>query len=357
MIVRAPSRLPNWRRRVAVATCSLIVLAGCGEAAPSGAGSADLATESAAPAVASSAPSPAVSSPAAPSSANAPAAAAIQGLQGATLYGAADRDDGVVAVGSSDDLAAGWASADGDGWQSTWVASDGGPSQFRAVAAVDDGFVAAAGADDAPSTIWTSDDGGAWSPVEATGIQGRINAMTVHDGRLVAVADLLGTDGAAEGGEAAGGAVYTSGDGSSWSALTDELVVGEATVSDVTGGDGGLVIVGFDVDGGTVWLDAEPRREPITDGFEGATIQGVAATDDGFIALGRGVADLRPVAWTSPDGRGWKRTDLDADVFGPAEQIHDLTTTADGDLLAVGATDAGGMVWTSADGLTWTRGR
>lgn len=356
MIVRSPSRPACWRRRVAAVACSVVVLAACGEAAPSGAGSADPASTPAPTALASSAPSP-VASP--PTTEPAPAAgtAAVQGLQGATLYGVAGRDDGVVAVGSTDELAAGWTSADGQAWQPAWLASDGGPARFRAVAASEDGLVAAAGADDTPSTIWTSDDGGAWSPVEATGIEGRINALTFHDGRLVAVADLLGTEGAIEGGEAAGTAVYVSDDGSSWSVLTDELLVGEATVSDVVGGDGGLVIVGFDVDGGTVWLDAEPRREPITDGFEGSTIQGVAATDDGFVALGRGVADLRPVAWTSPDGRAWKRTDIDADVFGPSEQIHDLTTTADGRLLAVGATDDGGMVWTSADGVTWMRGR
>ncbi|MBW3604618.1 MAG: hypothetical protein KY460_06825 [Actinobacteria bacterium] len=332
-------------------TGSLVVLAACGEAAPSGPGSADFSTERTTTAVASAAPSPAASPPASEPAA-ATGTAAVSGLRGATLYGVTGRDAGVVAVGSADEFAAGWTSADGQVWQPAWVASDGGPARFRAVAAGDDGLVAFAGADDSASTVWTSDDGGAWAPVEASGIEGRINAVAFHDGQWFAVGDLIDT----EGGEAVGGAVYVSDDGSSWSVLTDELLVGEATVSDVVGGDGGLVIVGFDVDGGTVWLDTEPRREPITDGFEGSTIQGVAVTDDGFVALGRGVADLRPVAWTSPDGRSWERTDLDADVFGPSEQIHDLTTTADGRLLAVGATDDGGMVWTSADGVTWARG-
>jgi hypothetical protein len=59
--------------------------------------------------------------------------------------------------------------------------------------------------------------------------------------------------------------------------------------------------------------------------------------------------------WTSTEGRRWRRTELDTDAFAPGDEIHDLTTTPDGFLVAVGTSEEGGVVWTSTDGLTWAR--
>lgn len=129
----------------------------------------------------------------------------------------------------------------------------------------------------------------------------------------------------------------------------------ELTVSDVTVGGAGTMVVGFDAAGGAVWLDPASSSEPITDGFGAATVQGVAATAERLVALGRGIVDLQPVAWTSSDGSGWERMELDDDVFGPDDQIHDLTAVDDR-LIAVGASPTGGAVWTSADGQIWSRG-
>ncbi|CAN5914924.1 hypothetical protein BH23ACT10_BH23ACT10_05890 [soil metagenome] len=333
-------------RRAAVAICCALLLAACGEAAPNAQPSSAPGAEPSAD-TSTAGPSPAASLPASePGHTAAPAS----GLDGATLYGVAGSDSGLVAVGSADGFAAAWTSTDAGTWQPATVEQDGGPPQFRGVAAdPDGGLVAFSGADDEASGVWTSDDGTAWAGIDASGIDGRINAVTFSDGRWLAVGDLIDAEGFAT-----SGVLYSSADARSWKVETDELTGTELTVSDVVVSAVGTVVVGFDAAGGAVWLDPAGSSEQITDGFGAATVQGVAATDDGLVALGRSIAGLQPLAWMSADAGAWQRAELDAEVFGPDDQIHDLTAAA-GELIAVGASPAGGAVWTSTDGQTWQR--
>jgi hypothetical protein len=135
------------------------------------------------------------------------------------------------------------------------------------------------------------------------------------------------------------------------------MAMNEGTVSDVAVAAGRVVVVGFDVRGARMWTvgDGGATTPAEGEGFAGATVDGVAAAGDGFVALGRDVADLRPVAWTSVDGLTWTRHQVDTDVFAPDEQVHDLTAAAGG-VVAVGGSPGGGAVWSSADGVSWTRG-
>lgn len=335
-------------QRLAVALCGAVLLAACGAVPSSAPTRAEVS-------VGSSSPVETVPAATAQASGRGATVAPKSGLVGAMLHGVTSRDEGLIAVGSADGSAAAWSSADGRTWQQADVPTNDGPARFRAIAAADTELLAFAGSDDQLSTVWTSTDATSWTPVDAVGIEGRINGVTFHDGQWFAVGDLTGGDRPAEGGEAISGVIYVSSDGRSWRVLSDELTGSEATVSDIAANDGLVVVAGFDTAGGVVWLDPAGRFERIADGFSAATIQTVAVTSDGYVALGRGIADPRPFVWTSTGGRRWQRTELDSDAFAQGDEIHDLTTTAAGLLVAVGASEEGGVVWTSTDGLTWAR--
>jgi hypothetical protein len=337
-----PSNARTWW---SVALCS-VLLAGCGAAATSSATQAPTAT----PASSAPASSPADGSDVAAAPA-APAATRVStGLEGALLHGIAASADGMVAVGAAGAGAAAWTSSDGVAWQPMEVASAGDATALRAVA-LDGGGVAFGATDTGRSRIWSATDGSQpWEPADGGGIDGHVNAVAVAGDRRVAVGDVLD----AEGGGAAAGAVWTSDDGLRWEPLAD-LPLNEGTVSDVVVNAGTVVVVGFDVDGGRVWTSTgDEDLEAVDAGeFATATIQGVAHTDGGYVALGRALDDLRPIVWRSDDGLTWNREELPGDAFAPDLQINDLTTV-DGTLVAVGAAPEGGAVWTSHDGASWT---
>lgn len=332
------------------ALCGLVicsVLIACEPAAQSSApGDLDAA-------VAGGSATPPPTSPPAPTMSD-PAASVTtpEGLDGAALHEVAPVDGGMAAVGSDEDGAAAWTSHDGVTWEPVRVQDGADTHVLRAVAFSDRGVAFGEG-DGAASRLWTSGDGGRWRAGGAQPpVAGRINAVAVDGHRWIAVGDVA--DG--ESGEAYAGAVWASGDGRSWESVT-ELPLHEGTISDVAVVGDTVVVVGFDVRGARAWVmrGDGPVEDADGEGFAGATIAGVAAVRDGFVALGRDVVDLRPIAWTSSDGRAWAREDLDADVFAPDEQINDLATVAER-VVAVGGSPDGGAVWTSPDGRSWVRG-
>lgn len=352
------SRRTRWRRQLCAAIAIVLALTACGEAATSDPVSgADEASVAPATAPADSPPSDGATDGATdtasaatdPSTAASPASAA--GLEGASLHAVAAGPDGVlVAVGSDGTSAAAWTTTGDDGWQPADVEDGEDVDRLRAVSSGAGGFVAFGGGDDQPSTGWTSDAGTVWTPTPTPGVRVRVNAVAADGDGWVAVGDRI----AREGGGTEAGVVLRSADGVTWEVVTDRLRVGDGTVSDVAVDDGTIVAVGFDTAGGRIWRDPTTRRRPVDGDFAGTAIQGVAATGDGFVALGQGVGDLRPLAWTSTDGRTWERHDLDADGFPPTDEINDLTATETG-LVAAGSSPDGGVVWTSTDGVTWTR--
>lgn len=354
------------RRIGAALACALLV--GACSAAGTSAAPVDEVTRGAAP-VASASPSrpplpPATAQPDGPTQQTTapPPTATLSGLDGATpLAVAGSGGDGLVAVGSADDGAAAWTSPDGLAWQPADVVDTATPS-LRAVAIADDGAALAFGGDDLESsTVWTrSDDGwmpdgdgGAVSDGEggAGSVDGRVNAMTYADGVWFAVGERIDP----EGGGAAGGVVWRSQDGRTWSEATTGLDVADGTVSDVAVDGDVLVVVGFDIDGGRVWTGGIDGQVTAADSatFAQAEVQGVANVDGQFVALGRGLGDLAPTVWRSPDGTTWQRSDVDGASFPPNVALHDLARV-DGRLVAVGASASGGVVWSSDDGTNWT---
>jgi hypothetical protein len=320
------------------AWCSAVVvsavLAGCGAAATS--------TDTESP-----------DSPSAPPSANASdertATHSTTGLQGADLHGVAASDDGMVAVGSTGTAAA-WTSTDGMTWRPIEITQAENVPALQAVALGGKG-VAFGAADPEPSRSWSASAGSRpWAPLESSGIDGRVNAVAMNGASWVAAGDLVD----AETGTATAGAVWISDDGQRWEQST-ELPLNEGTISDVAIAGDMVVVGGFDIDGGKVWASTNGGHlERVDDGqFSAITVEGITHTDAGYLALGRTLGDLRPVAFTSPDGVAWRREDLSTDAFPPDLQINDLTTFR-GAPVAVGSAPDGGVVWTSNNGTSWT---
>jgi hypothetical protein len=315
------------------AVACMLVLAACGPAATS----ADVTS----PAPASAVPADAQAS-----------ANSLTGLDGVTLRGVAAFDGGVLAVGSDADGAAAWTSQDGVAWEPATVDDAGAAPSLVAVAFAESGL--AFGGDDlGTSLLWTSGDGDSWQPAQdgKAGPDGRVNAVVADGGGWIAAGDIVDD----ETGEAYNGAIWTSADGRSWE-VAKEVSLNEGTVSDVAVAGETTVVVGFDVGGGSVWTSTGGDFEKVSDkAFAVATIQGVATVDEGFVALGRRLDNLRPVAWTSPDGMTWTREEIPADAFAEEDEIHDLATVDDR-VFAVGTTAAGAGVWTSRDGRSWSGG-
>jgi hypothetical protein len=115
---------------------------------------------------------------------------------------------------------------------------------------------------------------------------------------------------------------------------------------------------------GTIWRSNDGRvwersRLP-DDSFSGDyRLTSVAYLGSRFIALGRRAYSLRQgvLAWTSTDGRSWRRG-RDIPIARDGE-ITDLALTPQGAILAVGAqswTPVVGVSFTSADGTVWSSG-
>ncbi len=112
----------------------------------------------------------------------------------------------------------------------------------------------------------------------------------------------------------------------------------------------------------------------------------MTASSAGFVAIGTErvgrTGDVRPLAWTSSDGKRWSRVPVDGTVLGPAgplgpgdepfssrHVLADVTAGEDG-FVAVGfehlnfgvvpdsvrrGDEISAAVWTSADGTSWSR--
>ena len=85
----------------------------------------------------------------------------------------------------------------------------------------------------------------------------------------------------------------------------------------------------------------------------------IIATDGGFVAVGtvRTAKDphaegFRPMAWRSADGDTWSATSLPLPAASTDEATASGVLAVDGELLAVGRSDARGVMWSSFDGGT-----
>jgi hypothetical protein len=207
----------------------------------------------------------------------------------------------------------------------------------------------AAGYEQANAAVWTSGDGFTWTrvPDDEAVFGGRYRqrmlSVTAVGAGLVAV----GSDGHPidryEIELAADAAVWTSPDGLTWSRVPhDEAVFGgpgRQQMNSVTVGGPGLVAVG----------SSEEEKVGPED----------AADESAFVNHDAAV-------WTSPDGMTWSRVPHDEAVFGVSNGRGDLTevmlsvTVGGPGLVAVGFDSAdqcewGAAVWTSPDGLIWSQ--
>lgn len=286
-----------------------------------------------------------------PSATVGPVTAAVDALVAAptdaTLTGVAAAGENLVVAGADDDGPAVW-TRDVDGWHREQVRGPARAPRVDAIAVARDRGVAFGGDGGGTSHLWVRDGDPVWRAVtgDGTGIDGRVNAVTVDGDRWIAAGDAVDP----EGGEAYEGVVWVSRDGRTYRPLARGLDLAEGTLTDVAAADGTVVVVGFDVTGGRVWTSPDGERfSPAAGTFGAMTMHGVAATSDGFVIVGRGMGDLAPRAWRSADGREWEMLDLDDTGVAPDDEIHDVTTFAD-IVVAVGGSPTGGIVWTLDDG-------
>jgi hypothetical protein len=284
-----------------------------------------------------------------------------------TMTGVADGPAGLVAVGWIFQGFHGdaWHSADGAVWTlDGQLAED---SVLQAVAANDTRYVAV-GLDGQGGTAWSSSDGVRWQQTTSR------DAFAASPLRLTAVAAWTGGFVAAgyEGTEfgSARAAFWVSPDGMTWQRVPDSDAFTDARPTAVTSGGPGLAAVGIsgpaDAPGpGVVWTSGDGlhwTRVPASPVFDDARMRTVAyAPGIGFVAAGENLHGDQGTAWTSVDGRTWRRSAVGAYHGSVGIQVR-LYAAVGGwpGAVVVGTATVGiqygaAVVWTSPDGSTWTQ--
>jgi len=170
--------------------------------------------------------------------------------------------------------------------------------------------------------------------------------------------------------DANGGVILDSSDGLTWNRQT--IQAADQMPMALAAGPRGVVAVGSMDDHVTAWSSSDGltwtvRRDafPAPTAMAGPaattfTVQGLVATDDGWLAVGRedpvcqlncGTDPIRPLIWTSTDGLAW--TWLAGSAGLGRGGMDSVTRTATG-YVAVGLGKARAAAWTSTDGRAWT---
>ncbi|MFJ8686943.1 hypothetical protein [Micromonospora wenchangensis] len=215
---------------------------------------------------------------------------------------------------------------------------------------------------------WSSADGSTWLsvPVAASTFYGRqhvLYAAACTGGRVGA----LGAKNGGVHGNPRTGTWVRDGDGPLREVpAAFELFGGPRAVSvaRLAAGAGGWLIAGARADGAAVWTSPDAAGFTLAEGLPelAGDARGRTAAYDavalpaGWLVVGSllpaGGAALRPMAWTSVDGRSWRRADLPVqDGRGRAERV----VLRDGVPVAVGAVSDGFAVWRADDGARWRR--
>ncbi|MGH2818078.1 MAG: adenylate/guanylate cyclase domain-containing protein [Actinomycetota bacterium] len=282
---------------------------------------------------------------------------------------------GLVAVGTDDpgnDLdAAAWISRDGVEWsrvEHDEAVFGGSQNQvLQRVTATATGFVAV-GSDssggDHDAAVWFTSDGVSWvregleqQTLGGDADQQMRDAVSLEDGRVVAV----GYDGLKGDYDAAAWV----GRDSRWRRVAIPTEVaggpGDQIMTSVTAFDGGLVISGREVQGGSdgvIWYvteNGEWNRVARDHAFSGPgdqTIWGVTNSPIGLLASGNDSqgGGFDAVLWRSLDGRRWERVPRDEGVFGgDAGQEMRWVASSPTRAVAVGSDSSSGSV----DAAVW----
>ena len=222
--------------------------------------------------------------------------------------------------------AAAWTSTDGRTWTAAADEAAFDQHQMVAVASGKPGFAAVGltcnTQECSASAAWTSTDGQTWRAAAAIPAAG---GMTAHSSAIVAGGPgwVVGGYSFPSGDGPSPVGVWTTTDGSSWTA---------STVSDPAAGGGGEAALGTD----------------------GGVIAAFASNDARMVAVGSVTTSTahREAVWTSSDAKTWTRSEDSPSFEGGAMNA----VAWDGkEFVAVGLDDSGAAAWTSADGSTWDK--
>jgi hypothetical protein len=226
--------------------------------------------------------------------------------------------------------------------------------------------------------VATSTDGVHWTTVDTgssfSDYPIRLAATPSH---LIAIGNLQLPAGCPQGAGAVctpaeAAPVWTSTDARTWTRI-DPQVFGAAYFGMIAAGPQGAVIEGQTVAGEPrLWFSpdgARWQRVSLPSSFAQAILDNVAATPQGFMAVGRvgqpdygsgGVGGYGvgvPAAWWSADGLTWQEESVQG-VKAAGAKLDAIAVGANG-LLATGSDDTNaprsGAAWVSTDGKTWRR--
>ena len=272
-----------------------------------------------------------------------------------------------VAVGMSfpPAYAAAWLSNDGQTW-SRAPGLDAPEESLMTAVTVSPARIVAVGGIAAQAAAWTSANGSSWSSshVGKPSIQGqaRMAAVVGWRGGYVAGGDVEPTPSDHH------AVLWTSDDGSSWTALPDGPQFDGGSVTGITAGPSELVAVGYILEpsGSTqaaAWWSTDGRtwiEAPGGSAFADARINAVVVGGPGYVAVGSADDIGSAAVWTSTDGRTWKRAPSGGGFSGGGLRVSMASVAAmSGALVAVGSRDDAGngspTVWVSPDGVAWRR--
>ncbi|MDG4799705.1 hypothetical protein [Micromonospora sp. WMMD980] len=209
---------------------------------------------------------------------------------------------------------------------------------------------------------WSSVDGTTWTalPVRAQTFYGRQHVLYAVACRDDGMAALGAKTGGVHGNPRTGSWVWRAGGPVREVPAAFELFGGPRAVSAsrLAAGPGGWLIAGARTDGAAVWTspDAggfvvrEGMPELAGDGRGRTAAYDAVAVGPGWLVVGSllpvGGTALTPLAWSSADGRSWRRAALPADGGGAAERV----VLRDGAATTVGPVRDGFAVWRSPAG-------
>ncbi|WNM37695.1 hypothetical protein RMN56_21365 [Micromonospora halotolerans] len=218
------------------------------------------------------------------------------------------------------------------------------------------------GAGETRPAAWSSSDGLSWSalPVRAQTFYGRQHVLYAVACRDDGMAALGAKTGGVHGNPRTGSWSWRPGGPLREVPAGFELFGGPRAVSAgrLAAGPGGWLIAGARTDGAAVWTSPDAGGFVVREGLPELAGDGrgrtaaydAAAVGSGWLVVGSllpaGGTALTPLAFSSVDGRSWRRAALPADSGGAAERV----VLRDGEPTAVGPVRGGFAVWRAPAG-------
>ena len=277
------------------------------------------------------------------------------------LFGVTGTSSGFLGVGVQQPpaIAVAVATSDGRTWEP--VAWDPG-ERTTAIAAAslgDDTVVVGSGPTGAAAWVLRN---GAWTPASGDALEGEVGATAM-------TAVVASGDGFVAGGyrddplhAAASAAAWSSRDGLTWKTEGPAAVFAGGRIDGIAAQGDVVVAVGTAGDPtygpAAAWVrtDGSWHRASIQD--PGGAMHAVAATADGFVAVGQNADDSGARVWRSTDGTTWAPVADQPAFHALSGPIRMLSLAADGRGLVAGgwtsdAANGSSAAWTSPDGERW----